>query len=198
MLFFVGAFLFFNFTVSAEEAKVNKIAPDFEAVDTQGKTHKLSDFKGKTVVLEWSNPKCPYVKKHYKHDNMQAVQEKAHHGDIVWLTVLSSARGRPGYVKPKKAEEIFFKKYKSHSDVLLMDTEGVIGQQYGAKVTPHMYIIDKDGVLVYAGAIDDKPSARASSLKGAKNHVLAALSDMKQGKAISIAETRAYGCSVQY
>lgn len=172
-------------------------APAFSAVDANGKTRSLAEFKGKTVVLEWNNNGCPYVRKHYDSGNMQSLQKSATQDGVVWLTVISSAPGMQGYVagadaKAWKARE------KAASTDLLLDPKGTVGRAYEAKTTPHMYVIDKTGKLVYMGGIDDKPSSDPASLNGAKNYVTAALADVKAGRPVAQAATRPYGCSVKY
>ena len=172
-------------------------APAFQAVDAAGKTRSLSEFKGKTVVLEWTNNGCPYVQKHYNSGNMQGLQSQATKDGVVWLTVISSAPGMQGYLTGPQATQWKAKEKAAASDVLL-DPKGSVGRAYEAKTTPHMYIVDKTGKLVYMGGIDDKPSSDAASLQGAKNYVTAALADVKAGRAVAQAATRPYGCSVKY
>jgi peroxiredoxin len=177
--------------------EIGKPAPNFAAMDSNGKAHKLSDFAGKTVILEWSNHDCPYVKKHYGAGNMQATQSAAAAKGAVWLTVISSAPGKQGAVTGADANKLTTDRNAKPTAVLL-DPTGTIGKAYEAKTTPHMYVIDAKGILRYQGAIDDKPSASPDSLNGAKNYVLAALGDMAAGKAVASAETEPYGCSVKY
>lgn len=176
---------------------VGQPAPAFTAVDANGKTRSLSEFKGKTVVLEWTNSGCPYVRKHYDSGNMQRLQSQATKDGAVWLTVISSAPGTQGYVAGADAKGWKGKEKAAHTD-LLLDPKGTVGRAYDAKTTPHMYIVDKAGKLVYMGGIDDKPSADPASLNGAKNYVSAALADVKAGRAVAQAATRPYGCSVKY
>ncbi|HEY0646306.1 thioredoxin family protein [Phenylobacterium sp.] len=176
---------------------VGQPAPAFSAVDANGKTRSLAEFKGKTVVLEWTNSGCPYVRKHYDSGNMQSLQRVAAKDGIVWLTVISSAPGTQGYVAGADARAWKAKEKAAHAD-LLLDPEGVVGRAYEAKTTPHMYVIDKAGKLAYMGGIDDKPSSDPDSLKGAKNYVTAALADVKAGRPVAQATTRPYGCSVKY
>lgn len=176
---------------------VGQPAPAFTAVDAAGKTRSLSEFKGKTVVLEWTNNGCPYVRKHYDSGNMQGLQKSATGEGVVWLTVISSAPGMQGYVAGAEARGYKAKEKAAYTD-LLLDPKGVVGRAYQAKTTPHMYVIDKTGKLVYMGGIDDKPSSDPESLKGAKNYVTAALADVKAGRAVAQAVTRPYGCSVKY
>lgn len=176
---------------------VGQPAPAFSAVDANGKTRSLSEFKGKTVVLEWTNSGCPYVRKHYDSGNMQALQKAATQDGVVWLTVISSAPGAQGYVAGADAKA-WKTKEKAAFTALLLDPKGAVGRAYDAKTTPHMYVVDKAGKLAYMGGIDDKPSSDPASLNGAKNYVAAALSDVKAGRPVSQAATRPYGCSVKY
>jgi hypothetical protein len=172
-------------------------APAFQAVDASGKTRALSEFRGKTVVLEWTNNGCPYVQKHYNSGNMQGLQGQAAKDGVVWLTVISSAPGMQGYLTGPQARKWKTEAKAASTDVLL-DPKGVVGRAYEAKTTPHMYVVDKAGKLVYMGGIDDKASSEPSSLKGATNYVAAALADVKAGRPVAQAATRPYGCSVKY
>jgi peroxiredoxin len=176
---------------------VGKPAPAFQAVDAQGKTRSLSEFRGKTVVLEWTNSGCPYVRKHYDAGSMQAQQAAAARDGVVWLSVVSSAPGMQGYLSAADAKG-WKAKEKARSAEVLLDPKGVVGRAYDARTTPHMYVIDRAGTLVYMGGIDDKPSSDPASLKGATNYVTAALADVKAGRAVAQAATRPYGCSVKY
>lgn len=176
---------------------VGEAAPAFSGKDTRGETVNLSDYAGKTVVLEWTNDGCPYVKKHYNAGNMQKTQEAAAADGVVWLTVISSAEGKQGYATPEQADKLTADRNAKPAAVVL-DTDQAIGRAYDAKTTPHMYIVDPEGKLVYAGAIDDKPTANAADIEGATNYVLAALDDMKNGRPVATAETEPYGCAVKY
>lgn len=176
---------------------VGQPAPAFTAVDAAGKTRSLGEFKGKTVVLEWTNSGCPYVRKHYDSGAMQGLQREAAKEGIVWLTVISSAPGTQGYVAAADAKAYKGREKAAYAD-LLLDPKGVVGRAYEAKTTPHMYVIDKAGTLAYMGGIDDQPSSDPDSLKGAKNYVAAALADVKAGRPVVQATTRPYGCSVKY
>jgi peroxiredoxin len=176
---------------------VGKPAPDFTGVDSNGQSHRLSDFKGKTVVLEWTNHDCPFVVKHYSTGNMQALQREATGDGIVWLSIISSAPGKQGHVSPEQANELTASRKAAPSAVIL-DTSGDIGRLYGAKTTPHMYVIDGSGTLVYMGGIDDRPSSRKSDIEGANNYVRTALNELAAGKPVTDASTRPYGCSVKY
>ena len=176
---------------------VGKAAPDFRLADADGRAVSLSDFRGKTVVLEWSNPECPSVKKHYESGNMQKTQAEAAADGVVWLTVTSSAEGKQGHLTPAEAKA-FNAGQESRRTAYLLDPQGVAGTSYGAKATPHMYIVNPDGSLAYRGAIDDKPTQDTADLPGARNHVLAALRELKAGKPVSVPTSRPYGCSVKY
>ena len=157
----------------------------------------LADFKGKTVVLEWVNPGCPYVRKHYDSANMQATQKGAVDKGVVWLAVNSTAQGHSEYKKPADMAA-WMQSQKASAMHTLMDSDGKIGKAYGARTTPHMYVVDAKGVLAYAGGIDDKPSSDPADVKTAKNYVNAALGDVLAGKLAAQATTRPYGCSVKY
>jgi hypothetical protein len=176
---------------------VGQPAPNFKLADTNGKAVTLADFRGKTVVLEWSNPECPFVKKHYSSGNMQKAQAAAARDGVVWLTINSSAPGKQGHVNGGQAKS-FVAKAGARPAAYLLDPRGVVGKVYAAKTTPHMYIVNKAGTLVYAGGIDDKPTPNPADVNGARNHVLAALSELKAGKPVSVATSRPYGCSVKY
>lgn len=176
---------------------IGEAAPAFTAKDTQGETVSLAGLAGKTVVLEWSNDGCPYVKKHYGSGNMQKTQEAATADGVVWLTIVSSAEGKQGYVTPEQADKLTADRAAKPTDVIL-DTDQAIGRAYDAKTTPHMFIIDPAGKLVYAGAIDDKPTADPRDIEGANNLVLAALDDLKNGRPVATPESEPYGCSVKY
>jgi peroxiredoxin len=183
--------------VAAPSARVGAPAPDFTATDSYGKTRKLSDFAGKIVVLEWTNDGCPFVGKHYRSGNMQALQKKYTAQGVVWLTVVSSAPGTQGYVTPEQANGDTETRGATPSAVLL-DPKGDLGHLYGAQATPHMYVIGRDKTLVYMGAIDDIPSTNPADIGRAKNYVVAALEELKAGKPVSTSSTKAYGCSVKY
>lgn len=184
-------------TPSLAEPKVGSAAPAFSATNSEGKTVNLSDYNGKTVVLEWTNDGCPYVKKHYGTGAMQALQKKWTEQGIVWLTVISSPPGEQGFADAARANSLTSERSAKPSQVLL-DPKQQVARAYGATVTPHMYIIKPDGVLAYAGGIDDKPTTRADDIKTAKNYVDEALAELKAGKPVSNSATRAYGCNVKY
>ncbi|WP_208604421.1 thioredoxin family protein [Variovorax atrisoli] len=182
---------------AAAAPTVGQQAPDFVAVDTTGAKHKLSDFAGKFVVLEWTNPGCPFVRKHYGSGNMPATQKAATDKGVVWLAINSTERAATDYLKPE-ALDAWMKSQKAAPTAVLMDEDGVIGQVYGARTTPHIFIIDPKGVLVYAGGIDSIASARADDIKTATNYVNQALGEAFGGRPISAAITRPYGCSIKY
>lgn len=177
--------------------QVGQAAPNFKLNDADGKVVTLSDFRGKTVVLEWHNPGCPFVQKHYNSGNMQKTQAAAVKDGAVWLTINSGAPGKQGHMSGAEAKQLVTKE-KARSTAYLLDPKGVVGKGYDAKTTPHMYIIDAKGTLVYAGGIDDKPTANAADIAGARNHVSAALAEMKAGKPVSVSTSRPYGCAVKY
>lgn len=176
---------------------VGVAAPEFTLPASSGKTHSLSDFRGKTVVLEWTNPGCPFVVKHYKSGNMQALQKWATEKGVVWLTVVSSAPGKQGYMEPTSGETAR-KEGKWSSTALLLDPEGTVGKLYAAKTTPHLYIVDPAGKLAYMGGIDDNPSPDPATIKESKNYVKAALEDLLAGRAVSTPTSKPYGCGVKY
>ena len=178
-------------------AVVGQPAPNFVAADVNGKPVRLADFRGKTVVLEWNNPGCPFVQKHYNSGNMQKAQAAAAKNGVVWLTINSGAPGKEGHMTGAEAKA-FVAKSGAKPTAYLLDPRGVVGKAYEAKTTPHMYIVNKSGTLVYAGGIDDKPTSSAADIKGARNHVLAAISELQAGKAVSVATSRPYGCAVKY
>ncbi len=172
-------------------------APDFAATDTNGKPVKLSDFRGKLVVLEWSNHQCPYVRKHYGAGNMQKTQETARALGVTWITIISSAPGEQGHVDAAEANKIAAERSAKPHHIVL-DPKGQIGRLYAARVTPHMFIVGTDGKLLYKGAIDSIRSARQSDIAEAKNYVTAALGEIKAGKPVADADTIAYGCTIHY
>ena len=197
---FVAAGTALPLLARAATAAVGQAAPDFSAVDTSGKSHKLSDFKGKLVVLEWTNPGCPFVVKHYSGDaagNMQSLQKEFTGKGVVWLAVNSTEAGSADYLVPGKLAGWIGEK-QARPSAMLMDESGKIGQMYGAKTTPHMFIVNAQGMLVYAGGIDSVASARVDDIKTATNYVRQGLNEALSGKAISVASTRPYGCSVKY
>lgn len=176
---------------------VGKPAPEFTAVDSNGKSHALSDFKGKTVVLEWTNDGCPYVKKHYDAGNMQKLQQEIAAAGGIWLSIISSAPGKQGYVKGAEANQLTASRNAKPTAVLL-DPAGAIGRAYEAQTTPHMFVVDAKGTLRYMGAIDDQPNTDASTIASAKNYVRDAFKSVTAGTKVAEAATDPYGCSVKY
>jgi len=181
----------------AAAAKVGEPAPDFTAPATSGTPVSLGSYKGKVVVLEWTNHQCPYVRKHYESGNMQALQREATSQGVVWLTLISSAKGEQGYVTAAQADELT-RSRNAAPTVVLLDEPGTVGHMYGATNTPHMYVVDRTGVLVYAGAIDDRPTTRRADVEGANNYVRAALAAVAANQPVKTPITRAYGCTVKY
>ena len=182
---------------SAESAVVGKPAPNFKLKDSNGVERSLSDFKGKLVVLEWLNHECPFVVKHYRSGNMQKLQSKYTVQDVIWLSINSSAPGKQGHVSGEEANELTKKKHGKATAVLL-DPEGLVGKLYGAKTTPHMFVIDNAGILRYAGAIDSIPSADVGDTAAATNYVANALDQLSASKEVHPSVTAPYGCSVKY
>jgi peroxiredoxin len=176
---------------------IGEMAPAITATDTKGAAVSLDALRGKTIVLEWTNHQCPYVRKHYESGNMQKLQAEATAADVVWISIISSGPGKQGAVSADEANTLTTDRGAKPTHVVL-DADGTIGKAYEAKTTPHMYIIDKDGKLVYMGAIDDKPTAKAEDVAGATNYVTAALADIAAGKPVATAVTESYGCSVKY
>lgn len=172
-------------------------APAFSATDSNGKKHQLKDFQGEWVVLEWFNPECPFVKKHYNSENMQKLQKKYTDAGVIWLTVASSAVGKQGHLTQETANPVL-QNYKSKATTLLLDESGAIGRLYQAKTTPHVFLIDPNGTLVYQGAIDDKPSTDVEDIPGAKNYLAEALDASMAKKKVPTGVTEPYGCSVKY
>ncbi|HSM21361.1 MAG TPA: thioredoxin family protein [Rubrivivax sp.] len=193
----LAATLAFGAGAAQAAATVGQPAPAVSAADTSGKTVSLADFKGKHVVLEWVNPGCPYVRKHYDSANMQGTQQDAAAQDVVWLAVNSTATDASDYKTPAAMAQ-WMQEQKAAATATLMDSDGKVGRAYGARTTPHMYIVNPAGTLVYAGAIDSKPTANPADIGTATNHVKAALAEALAGKPVSTASTRAYGCSVKY
>ncbi|WP_430913248.1 redoxin domain-containing protein [Methylobacterium sp. sgz302541] len=176
---------------------IGKPAPAFEAMDADGRSVRLSDFKGRTVVLEWTNHDCPFVRKHYESGAMQALQKRWTERGVVWLSVISSAPGEQGAVDGAGAKRLTVERAAAPSDVLL-DPKGVLGRAYDARTTPHMYIVTGDGTLAYQGGIDDKPSTELADIGTARNYVEEALSALAAGKPVAATTTRPYGCTVKY
>jgi peroxiredoxin len=184
-------------TLAAAVATVGQPAPAFTASDTSGKPVSLADFKGKHVVLEWTNPGCPFVVKHYQSANMQGTQKAAVAKGVVWLTINSTAEDASDFKKPADMAA-WMQQQQAAASATLLDASGKVGRAYGARTTPHMYVINPAGMVVYAGAIDSKPSSNPADVAGATNHVKAALAESLAGKPVSVASTRPYGCSVKY
>ncbi|WP_412062843.1 redoxin domain-containing protein [Rubrivirga sp. IMCC45206] len=172
-------------------------APPFDLVDTAGETHALAGYRGQTVVLEWLNYDCPYVGKHYGGGAMQARQQQAEADGVVWLSVVSSAPGQQGHFEPEAMDARTASEGGRQAAVLL-DPTGEVGQAYGAKTTPHMFVIDPDGTVVYNGAIDDRPTTDLADLEGARDYVADALAALAAGRPADPATTPPYGCSVKY
>jgi peroxiredoxin len=172
-------------------------APDFTLTDTTGVTHSLSDFKGKYVILEWTNHQCPFVVKHYKNGDMQALQKAMTDDGAVWLQILSSAEGKQGHLKPESAERLRASQNLA-STAMLLDASGELGRSYDARTTPHMYLIDPEGTLVYQGAIDSIRSTSPADVAKAENYLNAAYKSSKAGEPIVKATTAPYGCAIKY
>lgn len=192
-----AALAVFLLAPGAFAAEIGANAPDFSAKTSEGKTVKLADFKGKTVVLEWLNHGCPFVKKHYDAKNMQALQKEYGGKGVVWLSVISSAPGKQGHSSPAQAEKDR-KAQGSFANAILLDEKGEMGKAYGAETTPHMYVINGAGKLVYRGAIDDKPSTDSADVAGARSYIREAVDATLAGQPVKVAQSKAYGCSVKY
>ncbi|HEX8444572.1 MAG TPA: redoxin domain-containing protein [Allosphingosinicella sp.] len=178
---------------------IGTAAPDFRATDADGRAVSLADFRGKTVVLEWNNPQCPTVKEHYESGTMQKTQAAAASDGVVWLTINSGGPWRQGHMNGAEAKA-YVAAQRAQPTAYLLDPEGLVGRPYGAKATPHLYVVNKAGALVYRGGISggiDTP-AKSEADKGPRNHVLAALRELKAGEPVSVPTSRAYGCSVKY
>ena len=193
----ITAFTCIAASVSFAEVKVGSDAPAFTLKDTSGKAHSLSDFKGKFVVLEWFNEGCPFVKKHYTSGNMQKLQKEYAGKDVVWLSINSSAQGEQGHVTPESAPKTITD-WKMDSTKILLDHDGKVGKMYDAKTTPHMFVINKEGKVIYQGAIDSKATANTADVDTAENYVKVALDNSMAGKPVATTSTKPYGCSVKY
>jgi peroxiredoxin len=187
----------FSGTLAMAAVSVGQSAPDFGANDSNGKPRKLSEFKGKYVVLEWTNPGCPFVQKHYRSKNMQTLQKTWTDKDVAWLVINSTNAGHPDYQKPEVAND-YMKQVGAAATALIMDADGKVGTLYNARNTPQMFVIDPQGKVIYAGAIDDKRSTDVEDVKTAKNFITAALTEALAGKPVATANTQPYGCSVKY
>ncbi len=185
------------FSFSALALTSGEPAPDFKLKSASGKDVSLSEYKGKIVVLEWFNNGCPFVRKHYDSNNMQSLQKKYTGQNVIWLSIISSAEGKQGHMDAKAALADK-EKNKSSPTEILFDTNGKVGNLYGAKTTPHMFVVDKSGVLAYQGAIDSTPDTSVDSVAAAKNYVVAAISDLEANKKVAQPATQSYGCSVKY
>ncbi len=184
-------------TGAAFAVRAGESAPDFKGTDSNGKTQTLLQYRGKYVVLEWANQGCPYERKHYESGNMESLQREWTGKGVIWLSIISSAPGQQGYVSPAEENE-YLRHMKASPTAAVLDPTGEIGRLYGAKTTPHMFVIDPQGKLIYEGAIDDKPSPDPATLKGAHNFVSKALEEAMAGKPVATPVTRSYGCSVKY
>lgn len=182
---------------AADSPPVGSNAPDFSVTDSKNRPQSISQYKGKTVVLEWFNPECPFVKKHYGSGNMQKLQEEFTGKGIVWLTIDSSAPGLQGHLTAEQANAKIAE-LKTKQTALLLDPEGKAGRTYGAKNTPHMFVINPEGKIIYEGAIDSKATSEPADIASSTNYVKAALDESLGGKPVSTATTKPYGCSVKY
>lgn len=194
--FFITA-MFCFLSTQAYALETGKPAPDFSAPDIAGNQQSLAQYKGKVVVMEWNNPGCPFVKKHYDSKNMQNLQSYAKDKGVIWLAVNSGAPGKQGNMTPAEAKE-YVAAEGAALHAYILDPKGEIGHAYGAKTTPHMFVIGADGALVYEGAIDDKPSVDKADIASAQNYVKAAIDAVLKGEQPKMAKTQAYGCSVKY
>src|SRR5579864_1610931 len=194
---FFGLLIALLLTSLAQAVKVGEPAPDFQATDSAGQQHKLSQYRGKFVVLEWHNNGCPYTRKHYESGNMQRLQNEWTAKGVVWFTVISSAPGTQGYMTAD-AENTYIGRMNAAPTAALLDASGDLGHLYDAKTTPQIVIINPQGIMIYDGAIDDHPTSDASDIPNSKNYVQAALIDGMAGKPLAMGSTRPYGCSVKY
>jgi peroxiredoxin len=184
-------------TLLARAASVASEAPDFTGTDTHGQRHELTDYRGRFVVLEWTNNGCPFTRKHYDSGNMQSLQKEWTAKGVVWLTILSSAPGFQGYMTASD-ENAYMARLHADPTAAVLDPNGAIGRLYGAKTTPHMFVIDPRGKLIYEGAIDDHATTDPEDIKSSKNYVSEALAEAMAGGQVAISYTRPYGCSVKY
>ena len=182
---------------AADSPAVGTNAPDFSLTDSKGKTQSVSQYKGKYVVLEWFNPECPFVKKHYGSGNMQKLQEEFTGKGVVWLTIDSSAPGLQGHLTAEQANAKM-SEWKTKQTALVIDADGKAGRAYGAKNTPHMFVINPEGKIIYAGAIDSKATPNPADIADSTNYVKVALNESMGGKTVSTANTKPYGCQVKY
>lgn len=177
--------------------EVGKLAPDFHASDINGNAQSLSQYRGKIIVVEWTNPECPFVVKHYKSGNMQKLQAEARTKGVVWLSINSGGEGKQGHLSTEEAKAGIAAS-KSTASAYILDPKGEIGRMFDAKTTPHMFVVDAEGILAYAGAIDDKPTFDQSDIEGATNYVREAIAALQAGTPVKVSSTRSYGCSVKY
>lgn len=196
---FLGLALVAGLLVAAvpASAQAPETAPGFTLTDTNGNTHRLIDYRGKTVVLEWLNYDCPFVRKHYATGNMQRLQAAYADRGVVWLAIVSSAPGEQGYFSPAEMNRRT-REQNGRAAAVLLDPTGQVGRAYGARTTPHMYVINPQGQIVYNGAIDDRPTSAQSDVQGARNYVAEALDAVLSGRPVPTARTQPYGCSVKY
>jgi peroxiredoxin len=184
-------------SIAGATVQIGQPAPEFTATDSKGHSQTLSQYRGKTVVLEWTNADCPYTRKHYTSGNMQGIQALAQKNGVIWLTVISSAPGKQGYVNGPAADALTQSRGAVPSAVLL-DSSGTVGRLYGAKTTPHMFVIDKNGAVQYMGGIDSIATADVSDIAQAEPYLKEAMLEVVQGKPVAHAVTRPYGCSIKY
>lgn len=191
--------MFFAFAtvIANDKATVGQAAPNFTLMDSNGNEHNLSDFQGQFVVLEWLNHDCPFVRKFYNAGKMQELQQYYTGKGVVWLSIISSREGEQGHMTPAQINQANADK-NVFSTAVLIDEPGTVGRMYDARTTPHMFVINPDGVLIYDGAIDNKPTANPADIAGAENYVVAALNAAMNGEAVAVSTTRPYGCSVKY
>ncbi len=183
--------------VAWPQVTVGRPAPDFTLIDSNGHQHALSGFKGKFVVLEWFNPECPFVKKHYNSGNIPGLEKTYTAKGVIWLSINSSAQGKQGSFTPEEFNKFIAEK-GAYPTAVLIDREGKVGRLYDAQTTPDMFVINPEGALIYQGAIDDAPSTDVADVKTAKNYVSAALDAAMNGKPVVVSTTKSYGCSVKY
>lgn len=193
----LAAAALFACALTASAVRVGDLAPNFTGTDSHGQVHHLADYRGKFVVLEWTNNGCPFTRKHYDSGNMQRLQKEWTARGVVWLTILSSAPGQQGYMTASE-ENAYMTRMHASPTAAILDPTGAIGHLYEAKTTPDMYVIDPSGRLIYSGAIDDHPTTDVADIPHSKNYVSAALSAAMDGQQVATTYTRPYGCSVKY
>jgi len=196
-LIFAFALIAAPISTALAQAVPGKPAPAFTLADLDGRKVALAEMRGKYVILEWTNPSCPFVRKHYGSGNMQSLQRHFAAEGVVWLTINSTARSHPEYLKPAEMKS-WLQQQEAAPTIAALDADGTVGRAYGAKTTPHMYVIDPNGAVVYAGAIDDKRSADPADVKTASNFVVQAMNELRAGKPVSSPATPPYGCSIKY